>query len=361
MKAGKILGTRLGLLAALLLFLLGAGLVAIARGLDRGPAPAYPPAPMPTAPWMAMPTRAVATLEATAAPVAEPTPTPLSDLERLQQALLAGDLMSAHRAWEMLQTSPAVETQAAQTAGARLAFLDNDLETAEVRAFSAVQAGGTASENAHAWSLLGIILRRKGDYVASEEAFATALELEPEIEPGLFDDRWRNAVRTGDGEAMVRLAGTYSLRHPESEFEPYYLASALLADGEPQMALGVLLARLRERPDAQALLWYTLGDIYAALGGFREAATVWEVAASKVAHGDTTLSVVSDAPIESLSLRLARAYLATERCAEAESLYRRLSASYPELAEPLQQAVICQTPTPTPTPWIIRLQEGQSP
>jgi tetratricopeptide (TPR) repeat protein len=325
--------------------------------------PVGPPAPVvlghspvPTAPWGAMPTRAL-TPTATPTPTAQPLPTPDLRLEWLEHALLAGDLEAGQRAWEALEGTPLLETQAAQMAGARLALLGQELDEAELRAFRAVElgdpeAGDDRRTGPAAWALLGIILGRKGEYAASEAALAIARDGNPEIDLGLIDARWRNAVRAGDAATMALLAGTYSMHNPGSELEFYYRAAALLADDEPVLALGVLLPGLRQYPGAHALLWSTLGDIYMALGAFPEAAIVLEVAAAKVARGDSSLSMASDAPHDALDLRLARAYLATERCEEAEGIYRRLSAQHPELADPLQRAIVCQTPTPTPTPWI---------
>ena len=364
MTFGQILRTRRGILIALLLALIGAGLLVLSGRRPNTPVHAYLPPVVPTVPWGSMPTREheVVTPTATPEPTLEPVPTPDATWIQLQQAIFSGDLAAGERAWDALQGAERAETREVQMAGARLALLGQDLDAAQVRALRAVELMGTdpmeetPTDSAYAWSLLGVVLHRRGDYAASEEAFATARDLDPGIELNLLPDRWRNAVRAGDTSTMALLAGSYSVHNPESVWESYYRASALLADQEPLLAFGVLLPALRARPDAPALVWYTLGDIYVALGGFREAATVLEVVATKVARGDHSLSVVSDTPLEDLDLRLARAYLATERCAEAEGLYRRLAASHPEVAAALQQAVICQTPTPTPTPWILRLQ-----
>jgi tetratricopeptide (TPR) repeat protein len=364
MKLGTALKSRRALAVALLLALTGAGLVGLSAGSSTPVARAFPPSPVPTAPWGAMPTRAqdmIDTPEASEPVEMTATPTPDPRPERLQQALLAGDLAAAQRAWDVLQGAGLGETHAMQMAGARLALMSHDLEAAEQRALRAVDLAAAGRDGAYAWSLLGITMYRKGEYAAAEQAFSTAQDLDPGIAPSLFDDRWRAAVRAEDTTTMALLAGSYSMRDPQGHLEPYYRASALLADHEPRLALGVLLPALSARPDAHALLWYTLGDVYVALGGFREAATVLEVAAAKVAEGDSSLSIVSDAPIDDLALRLARAYLATDRCREAEGIYRRLSASHPELADPLDLAITCQTPTPTMTPWILRLQSTPTP
>jgi tetratricopeptide (TPR) repeat protein len=374
MRAGKTLPNgrqRLGRqrLIQLLLILVSAGSLTLVTGCGDRVQDGVLFSPAPTAPWHPMPTRARATVAPTETPTPtlEPTPTPDLRLELLHQALLAGDLAAGERAWSTLQGSALVETQSAQLAGARLALLSQDLEAAELRALTALGLPDTGpiesdpNSRAYTWALLGIALGRKGDYAASEAAFAAARDLDPAIELNLLDDRWRNAVRAEDAEAMAFLAGLYSMHNPGSELEVYYRAAALLANNEPLLALGVLLPGLRAHPNAHALLWYTLGEAYVALGGFQEAAIVLEVAAARVAQGDSSLSVASDAPVVALNRRLARAYLATERCAEAEALYQVLSADHPELVDPLRQAIICQTPTPTPTPWIIRLQSTPSP
>ncbi|MGC9469755.1 MAG: hypothetical protein ACP5HS_14255 [Anaerolineae bacterium] len=305
-------------------------------GREQGPElPLASPRPSPT--WAAMPTRAVDVPPIDAA------------LVELRTALLQSDLAAAEVTWQEIQNTDLAESAEAQRLGARLALLQRDLETAERCAWHAVTLRPTSAES---WSLLGVILRRSREPQMANAALGVAAWLDPGLTPELFDDRWRTAVRSGDAEAIVALAGYHSLRHPNGALEPYYRAQALLVTGEHELARDVLMQALENQPDAPALLWYALGDADLARSYHGPAATALEVAASKLAHGDDSLYIATDDPLTDLNVRLARAYLATERCAEAESIYRRLSDKMPELAPWIARAVVCQTPTPTLTPWI---------
>jgi tetratricopeptide (TPR) repeat protein len=297
-------------------------------------------APRPSPTWAAMPTRALNLLP----PVED-----VLDLLPLETALLRGDVVAAGRAWVDLSRTPFADSAAVQHAGARLAMMQGNLAVAETRAWRAIEG---EPENALYWSLLGVIERRAGDLVSAEHAFAAAEDLAPNMAAHLMEDRWRVAVRAGDATTLAALAGQYAIAHPDAALTPYYRAEALLVTDEPDLAIRVLVDALEVQPSSPALLWYTLGKAYLAREGYREAAMVLEVAASKVARGDQSLDLVSDAPLRDLNVGLARAYLATDRCVEAESIYRRISKAEPEFEVWVTRAVVCQTPTPTLTPWI---------
>jgi predicted Zn-dependent protease len=238
---------------------------------------------------------------------------------------------------------------AAQAAGARLALMQDDTDSAESRTWAALRF---APQDPQVWSLLGISLRKSGEFKAAEQAFAIAQTLAPAWAPELFEDRWRAALRAKDIAAIVILAEDYSLRYPESTLAAYYRAEALLATYQPLAAIEALIPSVQEPPSAPALLWYTLGRAYLARGGFREAATALEVAASKIAQGDSSLDLVVDDQILALSIHLGKAYFGMDRCAEAEGIFRRLSTDHPEFEGWLERSIICQTPTPTLTPWM---------
>lgn len=340
-------------LIAGILVCMGTGLLVLSSGILRRPASpvaliAAPP--LPTSTWGPMPTRAPL------APVIAPTPAP--DLAPLQRALLLGDLETADRLWNALETSSLAEEGATQLLGARLAFLQGDLKTAEARGWQAVRGD---AQNAEAWSLLGVVLSRAGKPLLSAEALARAASLNPALADSLFEDRWRVARQAGNLDAMTSLAGTFSMQHPDHPLEAYYRGRVLLAGGEPLLAMGVLIGALEAAPDAPAVLWYTLGEAYLARHYHREAVTVLEVAASKAAQGDESLRLASDDPLTDLTIRLADAYMAADRCADAEALYRRLAGSRPEYDDQVMEAVVCQTPTPTPTPWIPSQQSTPTP
>lgn len=306
---------------------------------------AVPPRPSPT--WGPMPTRAV---------TPEPLETP--DLTALHRALLRRDLVSAERAWTdalvLVSTLPEgayPDKSELFRAGARLALMQNNLTDAEERIRRVIRVAPT---DARAWSLLGVVLDRAGDTGGAKQALDTALALDLTLAPELFSEQWAIARALQDSDALVALADLYSLHNPDTQLEPYYRGEALLAIGDHRGAIEVLVGALTEEPTAPALLWYTLGNAYLAGDAYREAAMVLEVAAVEVAGGDTSLTLVTDDAIIDLNVRLARAYLATQRCAEAEDIFRRLSSQDPDLQQWLDEAITCQTPTPTLTPWIPR-------
>ncbi len=333
---------RRGLITGLLLAICGGSLLALSMVSRSSGAPILadpipPSRPSPT--WGPMPTRAL-----DAPPVEE-----VLDLLPLETALLRGDVVAGGRAWVELNRSAFVDSAPVQHAGARLALMQGNLTVAETRAWRAISH---APDNPLHWSLLGVILRRASRFASAEQAFAVVEDLDPGTVEHLIEDRWRVAIRAGDRTKLAALAGQYAIAHPHDDLTPYYRAEALLATDEPDLAIGALVDALEAQPAAPALVWYTLGKAYLARDAHREAAMVIEVAASKVAQGDHSLDLVSDDPLRELNVGLARAYLATDRCAEAESIYRRLSEVEPELAPWVTRAVTCQTPTPTLTPWI---------
>ena len=302
---------------------------------EATPTPDLAPRPSPT--WGAMPTRAAAQVFA-------------PDLQPLRQALLVGDLGAAELMWEALEATEAGDTYEAQLVGARLALQLQDYASAEARAWRAIRL---APQDALGWSLLGVTLRRSGDVAYADHVLEIAETLDPDLSPDLFDERWRIAVARRDGTRLLQLAESYVTHHPDSPLAPHYQGTALLATGEGLGAINVLVEALREDGSAPALVWYTLGEAYLTQNAYREAATCLEVAARKLAAGDSTLRYMTTEPLDMLNERLARAYLFTERCAEAESLFRRLVPLQPELETWIERAVVCQTPTPTLTPWIL--------
>lgn len=340
-----------GALALIALGLLISATMLPAHIPDRSTDFMVSPRPSPT--WAPMPTRA----EAPAAAL------PL-DLTPLHQALLQGDTNLAQRIWDDAR-AVAPEDSGVQQAGARLALMQGAPDVAETRIWRAIRAS-PKDKDAHAWSLLGVILRQRGEDKAAAQAINVAITLDPTLAPDLFDVRWRAARRTNDTAALITLAETFLQRYPESPLVPYYRAEALLATDAPLIAIELLVTVLETQPQAPALLWHTLGRAYLARGGFQEAATSLEVAASMTAQGDDSLYLVTDQPVNDLSRRLADAYLASGKCAEAESIFRRLDREQGDdtrsvYDRQIRAAVICQTPTPTLTPWIPSQQVTATP
>jgi len=325
------------------LLLVGAGLITISYlAPDRYEAmvPTIAAEARPSATWAPLPTRALNDASTLAV---DP------DLGVLHRAILSGDLRAAEVMWEALQDAGLGQTAEIQVAGARIALLQGDTVTAESRVWEAI---GLEPTNAEIWSLLGVISRTAGDTKGADEALSIAVGLEPSLSGDLFADRWALAAAQGATDQLVALAETYAVLHPDGQAGPYFRSTALLAIGEPLEAIELLVGTLEQTPDSPALIWYALGEAYLQRKGYAEAATAFEVAAALLARGDTSLLSVSEDPVSDLSSRLARAYVHTERCAEAEDIARRLLSTQPELEALVEQAVICQTPTPTLTPWI---------
>lgn len=286
-------------------------------------------------------------------PTRQPTPTaiPLEFwLERLQLALLQDEhyLPEAETAWEAaLQLAP--EAAVVYREGARLALRQRALEAAAERINRALQRD---SQDAEAWLLAGVIAQQLGDLNTMQEAFHMAETLDPTLADALFPTRWHAALATGDGELLGRLAQQYLLRHLDHPYAAYYRAEALLATGYPQNALELLLLRMHS--ESPGVLWYTLGRVYLALEAPSHAITALEVANAALSRGDESLYLASDDPTRDVSLALGHAYLAAQRCDEAQRRLALLATPYPQAAALLEEAQRCPPPRPTPTftPWL---------
>lgn len=325
-----------------LLLLLGAALLAAPsvfepRRSEPELALLIQPRPSPT--WQSLPTRIPPS----------PTVTPPPDVLPLHTALLQGDLGNAAELWTELLTASPEPSGDVYKAGARLAMMQGRLNIAAERAWHAIGAEPTDAE---AWSLLGVVLRIDDQSRMAEQALSIADALDPALGPDLFGDRWHVALTGGSAVKLAELAGDYQLRHPDSVWLPYYQAEALMAAGEPLDAIDLLVPVLSQAPASPALLWYALGRAYLARGGYLEAATAFEAAAARTYQGDTSMAMISRDPLRDLNTSLAQSYLGSERCREAEMIFRRLQDADPSLAGMVEAAVICQTPTPTLTPWI---------
>ncbi len=321
-----------------------------------GRAATYTPPPAPT--WGPLPTRI---------PAASPTPTPdiAGPLRVIETALRNGNVTMAQSAWEGIQNAAIPPSGSPQTggrvnaevaqAGARLALARGEFATAEMRAWYAVAAD---PQDATSWSLLGEILNRRDALRAAEQALRTAQALDPKLAAALFVTRWRAAREAHDGDAMAALAATTL---PDAALTSYYQAATLLINGDTRGAMTMLLTTLTEHPDAPAVLWYTLAEVYARRGAWAEAITALTVVEQAMARGDVTVSLASEHPPRDVTLALSEAYLHAGRCAEAEARLSTLSDAVPEIAPLLERAIRCQTPTPTLTPWIPSQQVTSTP
>lgn len=264
----------------------------------------------------------------------------------MRPALLADHPEAAAPIWEEARTR-APEAPVVLREGARLALALGDLETAEQRAWDAVIA---APEDALAWALLGAIQQRQGENSLAQQAFSHAEGLSPTLSSEMFSAQWLAVLEAGDIDRLTQLAQTHNIRHPKDPLTTYYRAESLLASGHHHAALDLLL--LSVRADASAVLWYTLGRAYLAVGAEAEAAIALEAALRAHNRGDPTLSAATRDPAHALYQALGKAYVGSGQCEKAVQHLTLLATPYPDLQPLLEKARVCPVPTPTVTPWL---------
>lgn len=281
-------------------------------------------------------------------PTRAPTATVLSAgfyIDQMRLALLRPepDFISARVAWENAQkiapNDPAVHRE-----GARLALRQDDLQMAADRVNVALRFNPQDYES---WLIAGTVAERLGDLVTAQEALRTAVVLNPDLENTLFTTRWRLALELDDKQALAELGQTYLVSHLDDSLAAYYRSEALLAAGYQELALELLLLRINA--DSPGVLWYTLSRIYFALESPQNAVTALEIAFALWSRGDPSFFAASSDPTLALSLSLGRAYVDTQRCAEAQAVLNTLATPYPEAAKLLEEAQQCTGVTPTPT------------
>jgi Flp pilus assembly protein TadD len=240
---------------------------------------------------------------------------------------------------------------------------------AEERIWQAIQL---IPQDGETWALLGLILKRQGQFKAAMQALDVARTLDPTLGSGLFPELWQAALQAKDTQTMQTLVRTYSRQHRETPLAIYYRAETLLTLGEAEITRDLLIASMDQT--SPALLWYTLGRAYMRTHAWNEAAMSLEVAKKRIASGDESLRFMDKTALKDLRLALGQAYLHAGQCAQAEQVLRDLlaeaglvteadseanapaSTPTPDLAPLVRDAVICQTPTPTWTPWMISEQ-----
>jgi Flp pilus assembly protein TadD len=228
----------------------------------------------------------------------------------------------------------------------------NSLATAEARIWQAIRL---IPQDGETWALLGLILKKQGRFKAAMQALEVARTLDPTLGAGLFPALWQAALQAEDVQTLQALVRTYSQAHRETPLAIYYRAETLLTLGEVELARDLLIASMDQA--SPAILWYTLGRAYVRLEAWHEAALSLEVAKKRIAAGDDSLRFMDgEHTLEDLNLALGQAYLRAGQCAEAAPILRQMSASYPDLAPLVREAVLCQTPTPTWTPWMLSEQ-----
>ena len=284
-----------------------------------------------------------------------PTPTPFSIPARAyyedglaRQA--AGDAEGALQSftWAIRQASDFVP---AYVARGTVYLAQGELYLALAEADAALETDPTS---AAAYALRGETLRLLGRARAAREAFDQALALAPMLQAETFRSRWLVARMAHDAEHLLALSREYADAHSDDPLRHYYRGWALIESGAPGTAIDVLVEGIEATPDPPALLWFALGQAYAADRSWQEAVISSEASRALMQAGDTSLVVHSDRPIADLFGALGRVYLGAGRCVDAETMLEYavdVGAPASEYAAALEEARLCQTPTPTITPY----------
>ena len=297
-----------------------------------------------------LPTRAF-----TPVPSDTPTPTPfaISAWTYYQDGVTrraAGDLEGALRSFEgALRLDP--DFALVYVARGKVRLAQGDPRQAVADANAALKIAPKAVE---AHLVRGEALRRLQRYRLAFEALERAATLAPGLGPDTFQSRWLAARAERDGARLLALSGEYAGLHPEDSLRSYYLGWALIELAAPLEAVRILVEEIENKPDAQALLWFTLAQAYLASQVPDHAVVACETARALVEAGDTSLELHTDQSIAELFGLLGQAYLAAGRCVDATTMLeyaQSVEAAPPRHGVALEQARLCLTPTPTATPY----------
>ncbi len=217
-------------------------------------------------------------------------------------------------------------------------------------ALADAQTAIALAPDGHAYALLGEVLRRGyGDLSQARQAYAQAVQREPELAAALFPVRWQLAVDLQRPAEMLALAGDYAAAHPSDPLAALYHGQALVALGTPRAAIAELVPAVEET--GTAALWFVLGQAYAANGNWSHAITCTVQARALAVDGDPSLHLVSADPATDLLVALGTAYLYSGNCGEARALLEQALALQPQrpaLQTLRGRALVCLEPTPTP-------------
>lgn len=209
-------------------------------------------------------------------------------------------------------------------------------------------------KSAAAYALRGEALRLLGRAEPALESFRQALALDPALQAETFRSRWLAARADDNGARMLALSNEFAAAHPDNALRAYYRGWAFIELNAAGTAIEVLIEAIEANPDPPALLWFALGQAYAAERAWPESVTSFEAARGLVQAGDNSLIVHSDRPIAELFGALGWAYLRAGRCVDAEVMLEyalQVGAPASKYTAMLEEARICQTPTPTATPY----------
>jgi tetratricopeptide (TPR) repeat protein len=209
-------------------------------------------------------------------------------------------------------------------------------------------------KSAAAYALRGEALRLMDRAEPALESFRQALALDPTLQAETFRSRWLAARADDNGARMLALSNEYAAAQPDNALRAYYRGWAFIELNATGTAIEVLIEAIEANPDPPALLWFALGQAYAAERAWPESVTSFEAARGLVQAGDNSLIVHSDRPIAELFGALGWAYLRAGRCVDAEVMLEyalQVGAPASQYTAMLEDARICQTPTPTATPY----------
>lgn len=228
-----------------------------------------------------------------------------------------------------------------------LGQLDEALDDAD-------RAVTTDPDDAAAHALRGEVLRQLDEPREASKAFDQAVALDPALEEEVFQSRWSAALAGHDARRLTDLGHQYNTEHPGDPLRYYYRGWPYIEQGDPRIAMRLLVEGIRDTPRPPALLWFTLGHAYLEGDLWQEAVTCFEVTGELIQAGDTSLEIHTERPVADFFAAMGQAYLGVGRCADAETMLKHAIAvggSVPEYSILLKKIDLCKTPTPTPTPY----------
>jgi len=309
-------------------------------------------APDPAASSLRLPTR----IPRTPTPIPTVTPTPFSIAaqtyyEEGGTRQEADDLEGALQSFTWaIQRAP--DFAPAYVARGTVYLAQGQLPQAVADADAALETDLT---NAAAYALRGEALRALGMTRLALEAFEQAVGLDPDLEAETFRSRWLAARNEHDAVRLLKLSSEYADIRPDDPLRYYYRGWAFVELGSGSAAVKILVDGIGSTPEPSALLWFALGQAYAAAGDWQNAVTALEATRVLVQAGDASLALHTDQPVVDLFDALGRAYLGAGRCVDAETMLAYaidIGAPAWEYDALLREARLCQTPTPKPTPYL---------
>ena len=305
-------------------------------------------------PTVVSPLRLPTRIPRTPTPVLTATPTPIFVWAYYEEGKIrreAGDDEGAIQSftWAIQQTPNFVLAYVAR-GSIYLARQEFHLAIADANA-----AIATSPVFAPAYTLRGESLRMLDSPRPALQAFERATELDPGLLPATFRSRWLLTRADNQAIHLLTLSREYADTHPGDPLYYYYYGWAFVELGRGHVASKILIEGIESDPDPSAVMWFALGQAYAADNAWQDAIIALESARALVENGDVSLNLHSDQPIITLFDALGRAYLGAGRCVDAEIMLTYtidIGATAFDYNALLEDAHTCQTPTPQATPYL---------